>query len=497
MRGKPWFFIAAAAVLATPVVGRAAEGEAALVEAVRQRDAKAVHALMSKGSDVNAAGPDGTTALHWAARADDPEIVRLLIARGADVRVANRYGITPMWQAALSGNAQIIEALAAAGASVDVALASGETPLLVAARTGKADAVRALIARGANPNLAENVFGQTPLMLAAAENHAEVCRLLLSSGATLNTKTALHKGKTFALSNPYKGGFTALMYAVRHGSIDATAALLDAGANINEQDPEGISPLLLAVFNGHYDLAAQLVKRGADVNLADEAGRGPLYQAIDMRRLEFIAGRPSPKWVDELDALGLISLLLDRGASVNAALTKRQPMRKAASPSDTWLTEGTTPFLKAAKNADVPVLKLLLARGADPYAQAPKINATALMFAAGVGWRELSSIAPESDALEAVKFLWERGGYDVNAAASNTGQTALHGAASRGAASVIRFLAEKGANPHVTDKKGRTPLDEAGPVDEGMSGSHPARPEAQALLRKLMEASPAPAAARQ
>jgi ankyrin repeat protein len=495
MRAKSCLLVAIAIVLTTPLVGRGAEGEGALMDAVRQRDVQAVRTLVSK-EDVNAAGPDGTTALHWAARTDDTEIVRLLIARGADVRATNRYGITPMYQAALNGNAQIIEALAAAGAQVDAALPSGETPLLVASRTGKVDAVRALIARGADVNLAESVFGQTPLMLAAAENNADVCRLLLTSGANLNIRTTLHKGKTFALSNPYTGGFTALLYAVRHGSRDAAAVLLEAGANINEQDPDGITPLLLAVFNGHYDLAAMLVKRGADVNLADEAGRGPLYQAIDMRRLEFIAGRPSPKWVDDLDAFGLISLLLDSGANVNAALTKRQPMRKAASPSDTWLIEGTTPFLKAAKNADVPVLKLLLEHKADPYALAPKVQASALMFAAGVGWRELSSIAPESDALEAVKFLWERGGYDINAATSNSGQTALHGAASRGAASIIQFLVEKGANPHVKDKKGRTPLDEAGPVDEGMAGSHPARPEAQALLRKVMEQAPNQAAAR-
>jgi uncharacterized protein len=497
MRRTTRLLIAVTVVFATPAVGTAAEGDGPLIGAVKLRNVEAVRALVSKGNDVNAAAPDGTTPLHWAVRADDPAIVGLLIARGADVRAANRYGITPMWQAAINGNAEIIEALFAAGAAVDTALASGETPLLVASRTGKVDAVRALIAHGANVNVAENVFGQTPLMLAAAENHADVCRLLLASGANVNARTLLHKGKAFSLSNTYSGGFTALLYAVRHGSMDAARLLLDQGANINEQDPEGISPLLLAVFNGHYDLAAMLVQRGADVNLVDEAGRGPLYQAVDMRRLEFIAGRPSPKWVDELDALGLIRVLLERGANVDAALTKRQPMRKAASPSDTWLIEGTTPFLKAAKNADVPVLRVLLDHGADPYARSPRIQASALMFAAGVGWRELSSIAPENEALEAVKLLWERGGYDINGATANSGQTALHGAASRGATSVIQFLVEKGANLHVKDKKGKTPLDEAGPVDEGMAGSHPARPEAQVLLRKLMEQSPSPAGAQQ
>ena len=96
----------------------------------------------------------------------------------------------------------------------------------------------------------------------------------------------------------------------------------------------------------------------------------------------------------------------------------------------------------------------------------------AVLFAAGVGWRELSSIAPEKEALESVKMLWGLGGFDVNAATSNTGQTALHGAASRGAASIIQFLVDHGAKLNEKDKNGRTPLDEAGPIEEGAGGGN-------------------------
>jgi ankyrin repeat protein len=213
-----------------------------------------------------------------------------------------------------------------------------------------------------------------------------------------------------------------------------------------------------------------------------------LYQALDMRRLEFIAGRPAPKWTDRRDALDLARLLLDYGADANASLTQRQPDRKSASPSDTWLAAGTTPFLKAAKNADIPAMRLLLDYGADPHATAPRIEASALMFASGVGWRELSSIAPEKDALDAVGMLWALGGFDINAATGTTGQTALHGAASRGATSIIQFLVDHGANLTAKDRHGRTPLDEAGPIEDGPGGTntHQSRPEAQALLRRLM-----------
>ena len=112
------------------------------------------------------------------------------------------------------------------------------------------------------------------------------------------------------------------------------------------------------------------------------------------------------------------------------------------------------------------------------------------MFAAGVGWRELSSIAPEKDALESVRMLWNLGGFDINATTGTTGQTALHGAASRGATSIIQFLVDHGANLTAKDRHGRTPLDEAGPVEDGPGGggsnTHQVRPEAQALLRRLM-----------
>jgi ankyrin repeat protein len=483
------FSLCVLCVLCGSVVGVTATSDAPLIDAIKQGDRQDVRTWLARRADVNAREADGTTALHWAVRADDRETVALLVGAGANVNAANRYGITPLWLAAGNGNAAVVEMLIKAGADVRAALPSGETALLVATRSGKADAVRLLLEHGADVDVKETVYGQTPLMLAAAENHPEVCTLLIQAGADLNARTTIVEPQRLFLSQSFRGGFTALLYAARQGSLEAARVLVASHADLNEREPDGVTPLLLALFNGHYDFAAMLVEGGADVNLADEAGRTPLYQALDMRRLEFIAGRPAPTWTDTLDALDVARLLLDYGADPNARLTRTQPARKSASPSDAWLVAGTTPFLKAAKNADIPVMRLLLDYGADPHAEAPGVQASALMFAAGVGWRELSSVAPEKEALEAVKLLWDLGGFPVNAATGNTGQTALHGAASRGATSIIQFFVDHGANLNAKDKNGRTPLDEAGPVEEGAGGganTHPMRPEAQALLRRLM-----------
>ena len=81
-------------------------------------------------------------------------------------------------------------------------------------------------------------------------------------------------------------------------------------------------------------------------------------------------------------------------------------------------------------------------------------------------------------------------GLDVNAA-NEKGQTAMHGAADRGADRIIQFLTDNGAKIDVKDQKGMTPLMLAAGSDKDGYG-HPGYPAAEALLRKL-GASLAPA----
>src|SRR5262249_20316769 len=102
----------------------------------------------------------------------------------------------------------------------------------------------------------------------------------------------------------------------------------------------------------------------------------------------------------------------------------------------------------------------------------------------------------EDAALDTIKLLADRG-LDINAFNAN-GATALHNAVSQGADSVVRFLAERGAELDMRDKQGRTPLDIAlGVIGRGGraggNGGGGARgrggavhESTAALLRKLM-----------
>ena len=87
------------------------------------------------------------------------------------------------------------------------------------------------------------------------------------------------------------GGMTPLMFAARDGCLDCAKALVEAGAQINDYDPDNITPLILATLNAHFDAAAYLVNAGADVNRWDFWGRTPLWAAVDFNTLPR-GGRP-------------------------------------------------------------------------------------------------------------------------------------------------------------------------------------------------------------
>jgi uncharacterized protein len=413
---------------------------------------------------------DGTTPLHWAVERDDAATVVKLLHDGAQPNAANRYGMTPLTLAAINGNAQIADALLQAGADPNGRLPSGETVLMTAARTGSAPVIRALIARGADPNAADRVEGETPLIWAVAENHPEAARALVDAGADVNKRSApaalpkLNFGTSgiVPMALP-KGAFTPLMYAARQGAIDSARVLLDARADIDAVDPDGTSALVLAIINAHYDLGALLLARGADPEIADASGMAALYAAVDMHTLTWMQGRPAPKTTDRLSSVDLVRLILEAGANPDAALTSPLLLRHHAL-GDPALGAGATPLMRTAKTGDVAVMRMLLDYGADP-ALVQRNGTTLLIVAAGLGWRDGGGALPvydhgsESDAIEVIRMCLAHGA-DINAG-NELGDTAMHGAAVRGADEIIRFLASHGAIVDAKNHQGRTPLDVA------------------------------------
>ena len=439
-----------------------ASSEAA--DAAERRDWQAVRALAASHIGVNATQADGTTALQWAAHWGDADAVKLLLAAGADPKLANRYGVTPLSEAAGAGNAAIIEMLLQAGADPKtLTTADGETVLMTAARTGNLQAVKILLARGADVNAKENYRGQTALMWAAAERHADVVKLLLEHGAdwkiqSMSRDTNIPKLSAASSVTPIaRGGLTAFHFAAREGDIETGRVMLDSGVDINQVDADNTTGLVVSILNKRYTYAKFLLDRGADPNIADVRGRAALYAAIDMRNQDYSA-MPAHKEDDPLPSLNLIQALLEKGANPNAQLIKALPGRSGMDAGDTTLGAGTTPLMRAARAGDAAVMRALLAKGADP-ALTTKDGNNALQFAAGVGYRDKNTKGTESEALEALKLAVGLG-LDINRD-NNRGETALHGAASRGADTLTQYLVDRGASLNAKTKQGLTPLDYA------------------------------------
>ena len=440
-------------VLLTASVLCAASPDVRLAEAAQKMDHAAVRTLLDNHVNANEPQVDGTTALHWAARQDDLETTKLLLAAGGNVRAANRYGVTPLSLAATNGNGAMVELLLNAGADANTTLPGGETALMTAARTGRLDAVKALLAHGADVNAKESRRGQNALMWAAAEGNVAVVEALLKAGA--DPKERLDSG------------FDAFLFAVREGRIDVVRALLKGGADVNDTIPlagrrtvqqhgaprAGTSALHIAVNNAHFELAAALLDAGADANAI-----GPGYTALHIvswvRKPGGGDNDPAPEGSGNMTSLQMVKKLVDSGANINAAMTKKVNVGLTS-----LNTLGATPFVLAARTADAELMRFLAKLGADPKIPTAD-QSTALMVAAGLGTRSPGEDAgTENEVVEALQVALDLGN-DVNAV-DNNGETAMHSAAYKNLPAAVEFLAKQGASTEIWNRKnkhGWTPL---------------------------------------
>jgi ankyrin repeat protein len=219
-----------------------------LHEASSRGDLEGLKAQLAKGVDVNIplrgerAERQGMTPLMSAVISSGPETVKALLGAKADVHARTDDGFTALHFASergVPGNTQaLIEAIAltmppsnlskgvpSAGWGVDAVNKAGETPMMLAARSGSVEKVLALLGAGAGVQQRDQQ-GATALALASASNaDALVVRVLLDAEADPNITDAQ--------------GVSPLMKAVERGSLPKVVALLNSGAVPMSKDAVG------------------------------------------------------------------------------------------------------------------------------------------------------------------------------------------------------------------------------------------------------------------
>src|SRR5258706_1836713 len=298
--------------------------------------------------------------------------------------------------AAEIGNAAIVERLIKAGADANKALPGGETPLMTAARAGDVNVVKLLLAHGADANAKESTRDQTACMWPAAQGNTDVAKTRIEVGGDVKARSTEMKashaqgfvwGRKNIDINERLQMFTAFLFAVRGGHVDAARLLLDAGSDVNDKGPDGTSALHIASINAHWALASMLVDRGADPN-AESPGGTALHQIASVRSAKTLVkagGIPPPVVTGTMTAMDLVMNLVAHGANVNARITKPQKTNYGTRPGT---QVGLTPLLLATIPADPEYMRVLLASGADAKLMTNN-HTNFLMMSAGLGLNAL------------------------------------------------------------------------------------------------------------
>ena len=192
--------------------------------------------------------------------------VQFLSAAGADVAQANDRGWTPLHQAAYRNDPEMAALLTAAHAPVDsVAHGTGGTPLAVALFWGH---------REVSELLAQVAVVPANLRIAAGVGRLDVVEGCFDPNGELTAEARANRG----FYRPHSGFPTwrssndrqeivdeALVWAAKSGRTNVMPQLLTQGALI-DADPYRGTPLIWAAANGRVETVQWLLDHGADVN---------------------------------------------------------------------------------------------------------------------------------------------------------------------------------------------------------------------------------------
>ena len=342
------------------------DGWTGLLHAVSRGQSRAVTCLLEAGADPNKCDADNRSALHEAVTNNLTDILRLLLRAGADVEARDADSWSPLLVACYLGLRDCVQILLEAGAKPGVQGKQKCSGLAWASGRGHLDIVRLLLGHGVSVDTGDK-YGTSPLIWAVRAGHLAIVTQLLEAGAKIdavgmyawnalvlaakgNHEDVLHCLLQFSpnVNIVNQDGFTALAVACKEGNLRIVHQLISAGAHVNLQDKFGDTNLILASKAGHATIVDLLLRRYADVDTRGKENKTALYNAVEKEHVE------------------VVRLLLAAKADVDIT------------------ADGNSPLLRAVKNRNPEIVKLLLDKKAKLH-HADKKGDTALHVAMRAG----------------------------------------------------------------------------------------------------------------
>lgn len=192
--------------------------------------------------------------LHAAAAKGDVAAIKKLAADKTGLNARDGYGRTPLMVATYAKQHAAARALIAAGADLDALERDRYDVVTIASVANDVTMLKIALAAGAKSGQTTSRYDGTALIAAAHLGHANVVRTLIAAGAPLDHVNNLN--------------WTALIESIVLGDggpnhVACLKALVDAGADVNIPDGNGVSPLQLAQRHGFDEMVAILKAAGA------------------------------------------------------------------------------------------------------------------------------------------------------------------------------------------------------------------------------------------
>jgi len=220
---------------------------------------------LKHGADIDVTDIDGNTALHHAIEyysyrtSQSPNsdnsgyviglpVVYSLLEHKADVNKENKYGDTPLYLAASGGLREVVnEMLMVYGGNANTG-SPAKSPLVAACLTQNVALVDTLLKHGADPNVTwtscdPDSKDTYPLFVAVSKGNTDVITLLLNSGANANVVNGEGLSVVwYATAKMINRGNDQSTKEIRN-KLSTVRLLLEHGADVNMQKPDGVSPL--------------------------------------------------------------------------------------------------------------------------------------------------------------------------------------------------------------------------------------------------------------
>ena len=366
--------------------------------------------LVESGADLTIAADSGDNTLMMAARAGQVDCVKYLTEHsesGSFLNKVNRKGDNALMVAARAGQVDCVKYLiqhSVSEFSLNQVNEEGQTSLMMAASSSQDDhglSVKFLVEAGADVNVQDRA-GRTALMLAVDRPPSY---LIIGDNDTELDHTSkvqsLIKGEA-DLSLQDNSGRNALMIAIESNQSIAILKLLTENMSVstlNQANKEGQTALMLVASNSDDDHAffvKFLVEAGADVNMQDRDGLTALMLAVDrpsyLKRRKNDTKLHNTSGVQSLikgeadlslqDNIGRNALMIAIKSNQSIAILKLLTENMSVSILNQVNKEGQTALMMAASNHNQKnAICLLIAAGADLNVTDTKKGYTALMCA--------------------------------------------------------------------------------------------------------------------